>query len=265
MVNWEDYQKKRFPRNKLTSYGNINYAVICGITSNNLLIIDLDYKDNNSNHFEKIYDKFLVDFPHLSNTLICKTPHGHHIYYFLDKPHSRKIRQDTKKKSILKILEKGKRNPYLNKVTNFPDSLKGVDLMGGGYVIIPPSKYGLLKYSSINKNKILGIDNEALGKIVRFFLRDKPDKRQLRQPFFELLTGKLDIKEISSATGMPEHVYWKYTYLEAYNRLELMPEDIIPLLEKNQSEFEIKETESQILHLDLTAKPMTNNKMLEYF
>ena len=265
MVNWEDYQKKRFPRNKLTSYGNINYAVICGITSNNLLIIDLDYKDNNSNHFEKIYDKFLVDFPHLSNTLICKTPHGHHIYYFLDKPHSRKIRQDTKKKSILKILEKGKRNPYLNKVTNFPDSLKGVDLMGGGYVIIPPSKYGLLKYSSINKNKILGIDNEALGKIVRFFLRDKPDKRQLRQPFFELLTGKLDIKEISSATGMPEHVYWKYTYLEAYNRLELMPEDIIPLLEKNQSEFEMKETETQLQHLDLTAKPMTNNKMLEYF
>ena len=266
MVKWEDYQEKRFPRNKLNSYGSINYGVICGKTSNNLLIIDLDYKDNNSNHFETIYGKFLGEFPHLSKTLICKTPHGHHFYYYLDKPYPRKMNQDTKKKSLIKSLNNGKRNPYLTKVTNFPDSLNGVDLIGGGYAIIPPSKYGTLKYSPINAtHKILRINQVALKNVVKFFLKDKPDKHQLRQPFFELITGKIDLKEISSITRMPEHVYWKYIYLEAYNRLGLMPEDIIPILEKNQLEYDEKETGEQVPHLDLTSKPMTNNKMLEYF
>ena len=265
MVKWEDYQEKKFPRNKLKTYGSINYGVICGKTSNNLLIIDLDYKNNNSNHFETIYGKFLGEFSQLAKTLICKTPHGHHLYYYLNKPHPRKIIQDTKKKSILKSLNNGKRNPHLIKVTNFPDALKGVDLIGGGYVIIPPSKYGTLKYAPLSNTPILRINDESLAKVAKFFLKDKPKRQQLRQPFFEIITGKTDIKEIASATGLPEHVYWKYTYLEAYNRLELMPEDIIPLLEKNQPEFEIKETEAQLPHLNLTANPMTNAKMIEYF
>lgn len=265
MIKWEDYQEKTFPRNKITSYGNINYGVICGKTSNNLLIIDLDYKNNNSNHFERIYDKFLVDFPDLSNTLICKTPHGHHLYYYLDKPYPRKMNQDTKKKAILKLLNKGKRNPTMIKATNFPESLSGVDFLGGGYAVIPPSGYNGLKYRTINDNTILKIDQKALADILKFFLKDKPTKQQLRQPFFDLLTGKRDIKEISSITGMPEHVYWKYVYLEAYHRLDLLPEDIIPLLEKNQPEFELKKTELQLEHLNLSNKPMTSNKMVDYF
>lgn len=265
MVNWKDFQKKRYPRKKLTSYTGINFAVICGKISNNLLIIDLDYKENNKKLFLQIYDKFKEEFPELYSTTIVESPHGHHFYYYLDKPHLRKLYQDTKKDQLIKSLENSK-NPTLFKKNNFPDILNGVDFLGAGYCIIPPSNYLGSGYKVIKDNPIKLITNKSLERIKSFFLRDKPEKSRMRKPFFDLINGKVELKELSKKTGKDEHVYWKSSYLEAHHNLGLTPEDIMPFFEKNQPHFDMEKTIQQLPHVDFNKLlPMTNKKMAEYF
>jgi len=264
MVDWKEFQKKRYPRKKLSSFSGINYAVICGEISNNLLIIDLDYKDGNKNLFSEIYNKFKEDFPELYSTTVIESPHGHHFYYYLDKAHPRKLYQDTKKKQLIKSL-KNKRNPTLFRKTKFPDILNGVDFLGGGYCIIPPSKYTNMGYNIIKDNPIKLITNNSLDRIKSFFLKDEPEKSRMRKPFFDIINGNVDLKELSKSTGMNEHVYWKCTYLEAFHNLDLTPKDIIPFLEKNQDHFDMEETLVQLPHVDFTIKPMLNVNMRKYF
>lgn len=183
----------------------------------------------------------------------------------MDKPSDRKIYQDTKKKEILDILYKGKSIPTLTKYTRFPDYLKGVDFLGGGYAIIPPSKIDNIEYKPINQYDIKNISIETLEKIKRFFLYKHSKKSTIRRGFFDILTGKINLKALSNKTGKDEHVYWKSTYLEAFYNLELEYQDIIPLLEKNQPHFDLKKTMDQIPHIDWSIKPMTNEKYKEYF
>ncbi len=79
--SWEKYQKVKYQRTKLHK-DNGNYVVICGKISKDLLILDLDLKDKK--HFKPIYSKFKTHLPKLSRTLIVETPHGFHLYYYMN-------------------------------------------------------------------------------------------------------------------------------------------------------------------------------------
>jgi len=263
-VAWKPYLTKRFPKSELPLNGN--KGVICGRTSGNLVILDLDYQQNNKRHFSKIFSKFHESYPKLIDTYITETPHGHHFWYHVkDKCPSRSPQQDTGKDTIIKHLE-GKRNPTLTKVTNFPRLLKGVDILGqGGYALIPPSKINNQPYIALNEKPIKVITRPVFDKLVQFFLRAEKLKKRMRQPFFDILMGKIDIEEQAQLSGKAEHVYWKYLFLEAYHRLELNPKDIFPFLTKNQSAFDKEKTLIQLRYVNLDDAPLTNEKLYEYF
>ena len=266
LIKWEEYKTTKFPNEELSNYRPCNYAVVCGSISNNLVILDLDYKDGNKQNFAQIFSQFYEELPKLAQTFIVETPHGHHFYYSIkgDCP-SRSLTQDTDKDSVIKSLQKG-RNPYLTKVTNFPDLLKGVDVLGeNGYALIPPSKIIDGKYKKLNDLPIRIITPILFNKIKQFFLKQKPERRQMREPFHKIITGEINIEEYSQLTGEKEFVYWKYMFLEAYNQLELLPKDIIPLLEESQPAFEMDTTLTQLNYINLNDKPLTNEKLGKYF
>lgn len=265
MVKWKEYKNKKYPKKLIDGYDG-NLAVICGKFSGNLVIFDLDYKDNNKQYFTQIFSKFFEKYPQLANTYIVATPHGHHLYYYIkgDCP-IRSPRQDTKKKLILKKLENSS-NPTLNKVTNFPDLLKGVDILGeNGYALIPPSSIKSGKYEPMNTKPIKEITLPVFEKIKSFFLKPEPLRKKMREPFFQLFSGKIDIDEQVNLTGKDEHVYWKYLYLEVYHQLELMPHEIFHILKETQPSFDLEKTKIQLQHLDLRSHVMKNETMPEYF
>lgn len=67
---WQDYQINRYAGNILP---NANIGIICGQTSGNLVVIDIDFQDSS------VIDKILPDA--LTKTLVVKTGNGgHHIY-----------------------------------------------------------------------------------------------------------------------------------------------------------------------------------------
>lgn len=264
-VKWKVYLNKQFPREELERH-NGNRAVICGRTSNNLVIFDLDYKDNNKHHFAKIFSQFYETFPKLVDTYITETPHGHHFYYYIkgDCP-SRSPRQDTQKDTLIKLLLKRK-NPILTKVTNFPKLLKGVDILGqGGYALIPLSYIEDGAYKPMNNKAVKLISRPVFNKIKGFFLKNEPYKKRMREPFFDLLMGKKEIEEQAQITGKLEWAYWKYLYLEIRHRLELYPNDVFAILKKNQPCFNIDKTIIQLQYINLDDAPLTNEVLKEYF
>lgn len=265
LVKWKEFINKKYPRDLAENYDG-NLAVICGAISGNLVIFDLDYKDNNKQYFTQIFSQFYEKYPQLADTYITSTPNGHHIYYYVNgECPKRSPRQDTKKELIIKKLEQSS-NPTLTKTTNFPDLLKGVDILGeNGYALIPPSVVNNGKYEPMNTKPIRIIALSTFEKIKSFFLQKEPQRQKMREPFFQLLTGKMDIDEQVGITGMKEHVYWKYMYLEAYHKLELMPHEIFHIVKENQPSFDLEKTKTQLQHLDLREHMMKNETMPEYF
>ena len=106
-LKWRRYVDEKFPIAKLKEHDG-NLGVICGKISGNLIIIDLDYKDNNKQYYKKIFSKFYEEYPQLASTYIEETPNGHHFFYYIKgECPSRLLRQDTDKEKVLKWLSTG--------------------------------------------------------------------------------------------------------------------------------------------------------------
>jgi len=222
---------KQFPRNKILGWSG-DYAVICGSTSDNLVIIDLDYRKGDKRHFQQIFAEFNKQFPRIARTYTIETPHGHHLYYKIksgDKVPSRRLHQDSDKSKAIERLER-------LIVTKFPYQLKGCDILGkAGYALIPPSK----GYSVLNNYPIIEVSRTTFDKIKDFFLLDTPERKTPRKPFRDILKGTIEIEDQAILSGKEEHVYWKYTYLEVWHYLKLSAQDIFPLMEKSQPNFDL--------------------------
>ena len=57
MVKWEKYQSEKYPKNILNKHDG-NYALICGKISNNIVVLDFDFKEGGKKHFKEIIYKF---------------------------------------------------------------------------------------------------------------------------------------------------------------------------------------------------------------
>ena len=272
---WKIYQTKLYPHEKLKVHDG-NVSVICGEISNNLLIIDPDFKYNNKTYFKNIYEKFKKEFPDLADTYIVSTPHGYHFYYYMN---SSSIDRST---NVNKIFDKKKKMFVGTVKTNFFEYLKGLDFLGNnGYALIPPSelyeieyinqdgvqkieyeyeidkkiikkviKRTLLKYEPYNNKKIKIIDSKQFELIKKFFLMDTI--KQVREPFVDILNGKssdgkvMEIESYSVKYGKDELLYWKGLFFEVYHQTGLQPKEIYSFLEANQPAFDKKKTEQQL-------------------
>jgi len=258
LIKWKNYIEERFPREELK---DCNYAVICGKISNNLVVLDLDYRHDNKKHFRSIFSKFIEMFPKLARTYVEETPNGHHFFYYIkDDVPNRKLIQDTSKERALKTFQR-------TTVTNFPYLLKGVDILGeNGYCLIAPSKTEDGEYKPLNDFEILTITRDTFNRIVEFFIADEPITSRMRKPFVDILNGTIEIEEQSALVGESEHVYWKYIFVEAWHNLKLQPEDLLPLLEKNQPNYNYRTTISQLNYINFDEQlPLTRESMKRYF
>ncbi len=252
-IKWEIYQEKRYDKSFPNNDGN--YAIICGKTSHNLLVFDLDLKDKKD--FGKIFRKFKEAFSEIANTKIVSTPHGFHFYYFM-----KGFQVDRKPNKNAGYNDKLKFVGSLK--TKYKDSLKGFDILGNnGYVITWNSKVDGLEYKEFIAKEIKYITKSEYEQIRDFFLLKK--QKRMRKPFYDILNGKLEIEEQASKTGKEEFLYWKFLYREAYNDLGLKPEELFKGLEKNQPNFDLEKTRTQLEHHPYTKNPLTNESMEELF
>jgi len=254
------YLHEQYPKNLIKGW-NENMAVVCGKTSNNLVIIDLDYRDDNKQYYRKIFSKYMEKYPKLAKTYIEESPNGHHLFYYIkgDKCPKRKKYQDTSTKNIIKTWKK-----TIN--TNFPYLLKGVDILGeNGYCLISPSEIDGKKYKAINNYPILSIPYTTFSKIKHFFIKKEPEISWIREPFQAILKGEIDIEDQSNATGKIEWSYWKFLYIELYNQLQLKPQEVFDIVKESQTAFRLDETVRQLGYIDISSKPLRNNTLWEYF
>jgi len=258
LIKWKDYQSINFKRSDLFLYEPCNYAVVCGAISNNLVIIDFDFEGKPL--FKNIIKDLNTHFPDASNTYIVITPHGLHIYYYIEGV-------VPKRKTQLK-------SPF--------KEIKAIDLLGeGGYALIPPSQISdELFYIPVMNKEPATITKEVFDKILNFYTirEDEQEKyiakkntkyklSRLRQPFQDILSGKINIETLSKETNLDEHIYWKYTFLEGMNSGVIStPKEFYPLLRANQPAFDIAKCEAQIPHhVKPNMRPLTNKKIRLYF
>lgn len=254
VFRWQKYQKEKYPKNKLLK-DNGNYAVICGDNSNNLLVLDIDLKEKE--YWEIIYNEFKNNLPELVKTKIVSTPHGFHIYYYMN--------DFTEERHPIKNAGYNKKLAFSGTTkTHFSQYLKGFDILGNnGYAIIPPSRVDNLTYKCFNNERVRHITKEEYQQIRDLFILEKP--KRMRKPFIDILNGKIDIEDHASTTGKKEFIYWKYLFREAFHYCNLIPSELYKGLEKNQNSFDIEETEKQLEYHDFKEKPLTNDKLKEYF
>ena len=133
--NWKQYKTRIYPRENFKNH-NGNVGVHCGKISNDLLIIDWDFKEGKKSYFKTIYLDFLKAFPKLANTYTVETPNGFHFYYhmddFLESRHSKKyiLKNDTEICNItLSEFEKIKEFFLLDKIKKPRKPF--IDLMNG--------------------------------------------------------------------------------------------------------------------------------------
>lgn len=255
---------EKYPREKLKEfeekYGKINYAVVCGNVSNGLIIIDGDCGNYNRDIKEVGIKIFKKKYPKLSNTAISLSPKGFHLWYNL--------------KTDKEFPSRQTQIP-----SNFPDVIEHIDILGyKGYCIIPPSVRNDGVYEWYNKESPLTITMEEFNQIKEFFINSKAEARpskqviegnidekiaNMRKPFRDLIYGDMDLKEQSKLTGLKEFKYWEILYLEAeFN--DIKPEQLFPLLDKNQPEFKLKIALEQLPHIK-GKKPMKNDTIERYF
>ena len=254
IFKWQKYQKEKYPGNKILK-DNGNYAVIYGEISNNLLVLDIDLKEKE--YFEIIFNEFKNKLPDLVETKIVSTPHGYHFYYYM--------KGFTEDRHPIKNASYNDKNAFNGTTkTYFSQFLKGFDILGNnGYAIIPPSRVKNLNYEFYNREKVRFITKEEYQQIRDLFILEKPIR--MRKPFIDILNGKIDIEDYASTTGKKEFVHWKYLFREAFHYCKLLPSELYKGLKKNQTSFDIDETEKQLEYHEYKKKPLTNEKMKEYF
>ena len=253
IFKWKVYQEKRY--DKPIQENNGNYAVICGKSSNNLLILDLDLKDKE--YFPKIYAEFKKEYPNLAQTRIVQTPHGFHPYYYM-----KGFSADRKTNENPCYNDKNKFSGSLK--TTFKEYLNGVDILGNnGYAITWNSRVDGLEYKCINKREIKSITEEEFLQIKKFFLLEKP--LRMRKVFYDILNGKVDVEEQASTTGKGEFSYWKALYREVYNYFGIKPQELYEGLEVNQPSFDVDKTETQLQYHPYTEVPFSNEQLTEMF
>ena len=244
-IKWLEYREKKFPQNELYLYKGKNRAVICGKTSNNLVIIDFDFE-------EKPYFKNILSILKSFKTRLVATPHGLHAYFYIDGEVPKRTTQIKAK---------------------LPE-LKALDILGeGGYALIPPSTIDDEFYMEINHNKPAKISREYFDKIIEVFSEEKKEDSienkilkqivHLREPIQKLIRGEIDIEEISAEMGHKEFKYWKALFLET--RANHIPDEaVMGMLAKTQQHFDESTTTIQLRQLKGWEKPYTNvtlNKM----
>ncbi len=260
LIRWKQYQAKIYSKEELQHYNNCNFAIICGKTSNNLLIIDPDFK--NKRNFEYVFTAFKEQFPELSKTYIVSTPHGYHLYYYMI---GFSAKRTINKNIITKTVRDKEYFCGLIK-TKFAEYLKGIDFLGNkGYALIPPSTIDDLEYTPLTNYPVREILEEEYLQISQFFLLDKPI--QIRKPFLDILNGEIEIEEYATKHNKNEFIYWKFLFREAYHFCKLIPEELFPFLRKNQPSFDLEETNFQLNHdyHSYKGKDLSNEKMKEYF
>jgi len=256
LIKWKDYQASQFPRSNFHYYEPCNYAVICGSSSNNLVILDFDFADKPI--FENILKDLKVHFTEASDTLIATTPHGLHIYFYID---GEVPDRQTQIKSPFK-------------------EIKHMDILGeGGYALISPSQVDGNVYMEVMGDNPKTISEATLNKIINFYtVRDEEEiiakKKEpsfnllrIRRPFRDILSGKINIERLASETSQKEFVYWKYTFLECMNAgIIKKPQELYPILRSNQPSFDIAKCEQQIPHHVLpNMRRLSNKKLPLYF
>ena len=190
-----------------------NYGVICGETSNNLVIVDLDFKDDNKRHFERVLEEFRMEHPELAEPYMVETPYGYHLYYYTDgfvvkRCQNKNRTSDNIKTNSKETQEFGKRFVGTTS-TRFSAYLSGVDFLGSeGYRIIPPSSVDRLNCVPYNNNPIKTITSAEFERIRSFFVLKRP--KRMRKAFVDMLNGKINIEELSAETGIRKFQYYSF-------------------------------------------------------
>lgn len=256
IIKWLNYQEIKFPRKNLHLYEPSNYAVICGRTSNNLVIIDFDLKDKSA--IGDILEDLAIHFTDIFETFMVETPHGLHIYYYID--------------GDIPLRKTQLKSPHKN--------IKHIDILGeGGYALTSPSKINDNYYQVYENNNPITITRKVFNKLLKFYTLQEEDKvfipkkntkyklNRLRKPFQDILTGKVNIEKLAKETGMDEHIYWKYTFVEGLKSGVIRkPQEFYKLLREGQPSFDVSKTEAQLTHhVKASTQPLTTNKLKRYF
>lgn len=132
--NWQD--------NKEQTINYRNYGIITG-ERNNLIVLDIDFKDEGHEEF----NKYILEFGE-PETLKISTPNKGLHYYF----NYTNEDEDTQKKIIKCITNSSK---YRG---------KGIDIRtDGGYIIGPGTKINNIEYVQLNNNNIVDIPPPSLN------------------------------------------------------------------------------------------------------
>ena len=118
-----------------------NIGILTG-KINNLIVVDIDVKDDGIEEFEKYISEHGEP-----NTVIIKTPSGGYHYYF------QHAHDDEESQFLIQN--------YLNNKSKFRG--KGIDIRSnGGYIVAPPSKINGKSYKYIKQGEILQIPESLI-------------------------------------------------------------------------------------------------------
>jgi len=278
--NWKKYQMEKYPREKLKTCKQV--CVVCGKISNSLLVIDFDKNKSSNLSDNQIFKNIIAKHPLLkkSNYIIRTMNGGFHFPFFLN---SISVYENLEKQKIdIKAQKTGLKTDI--------EGIREIDLRCEGNIVLTyPSKYKGKKYILCAKEgnlRPLKITNEQfldILKAITIKTTPKSEKetkltigshtskkidskfKKLRTPFKDILYGKIEIESYAKKYGKDEHVYWKFLFRELYNKCGLEPKDAYPLLKENQPAFNLETTETQLKYHPYTNKPLTNEKLNEYF
>lgn len=266
----KNWQNEVYLREKLTEHDG-GFGLATGKISGDVVVIDLDLRygfgrDQNE-AFREIRLHIEKALPHITATLISKTPHGIHLFYNVAGNEYRNTA--NKNGGYTKKGFNGKN------VTKFGGYLSGIDTRAnGGYVIIPPTNIKKDKYKWITNIHPKKINLKEFESLISFLLIGENKKlkvqHSMRQGFIDIFNGKINPNDYKKVTGKAEHVYWKEAFHEAHTCCGLKPEDLLVGLEQFQAGFDLDKTKEQLndqknIDYILNMKRMSKAKYNEYF
>ena len=285
-IDWTKYQTEKYPREKLKNQKHL--CVVCGKISNNLLVIDFDIpkgKYATEQETNDIYNRIIKRHPKLKKcNYVVKTMRGGlHFYFFLE---SINVYKNLREQEInIKAQKTGLKTDI--------EGIKEIDLRCEGNIVLTyPSEYKGKKYELWLKKenpKPLKITNKEFLEILKSItitttpkikketklsisdintlIPTKVDKKfkKLRTPFKDILYGKFDVEDYAEKHKKKELIYWKFLFRELYHKCGIEPEEVYDLLKENQPAFKLETTKTQLKHHPYTEKPLTNEKLKEYF